>query len=93
MDYVNVLVTTKHRGVWLARASKDEDLSGSTIANLKTAIMAIKWGTTNGVQQLANTGPTDLTKLSEPSDIHYLHDVTGVFSITNEAALRIWKSN
>lgn len=82
----NILVTTKHRGVWFAQVEEGADLSDKTLKTLKNCRMAIKWGTTNGIQQLANTGVTDRTKVSEPSDIEILHDVTAVFSVTDKAA-------
>lgn len=53
--------------------------------------MAIRWGTTKGLQQLADTGPTERSKISPATDIHVLHDVTGVFAVT-EKAKAAWKT-
>jgi hypothetical protein len=83
-----VLVTTAHKGVFAGLVPADADLTQKTIA-LKSARMAIYWGTTKGVMQLCDTGPTGSSKISAPADIPVLHDVTGVFAIT-EAAWSKW---
>lgn len=82
----NVLVTTSHRGVWFAQVKKDQDLTPKTLTDLKNCKMAIRWGTTDGIQQLCETGPTVNSKISKPSDIAILHDVTAVFDVTDKAA-------
>lgn len=79
-----VLVTTKHRGVFAGLVPDDADLAQATLS-LKSARMAIRFGTTKGVQQLAETGPTSNSRISAPSDIPVLHDVTAVFAITDNA--------
>ncbi len=79
-----VLVTTAHRGVFAGLIPADADLTQKTLA-LKSARMAIYWGTTKGLMQLADTGPTGTSKISAPADIPVLHDVTGVFAITDAA--------
>lgn len=79
-----VLVTTKHRGVFAGLVPADQDLSASTMA-LKSARMAIRFGTTRGLMQLCETGPTKNSKISAPADIPVLHDITAVFSIQPEA--------
>ena len=83
-----ILVTTKHRGVFAGLVSDDQDLSGTTI-ELREARMAIRWGTTDGLMQLADTGPTPKSKISAPADIPVLHDVTAVFEI-KPAAWKAW---
>ena len=82
----NILVTTEHRGVWFAQVKDNHRLTEKTLTNLENCRMAIYWGTTKGVQQLADTGPTESSKISAPSDIPVLHDVTAVFSVSPEAA-------
>ncbi len=82
----HVLITTARRGVWYAQVDEQKDLTPTTLTDLKNCMMAIKWGTTKGLQQLCNTGPTDSSKISAPADIPVLHDVTAVFSITDKAA-------
>ena len=90
-NLINIIVTTEHRGVWFAQVEEGTDLTQSTIKDLKGARMAIYWGTTNGLQQLAETGPTESSKISAPADILVLHKVTAVFSVTDQAAAK-WLS-
>ncbi len=87
-----VLITTEHRGVWYAEVSDAADLTTPTLTDLKNARMAIYWGTTKGLQELCQTGPTKSSTISAPADILVLHKVTGVFAITPAAAEK-WKSH
>jgi len=79
-----ILVTTKHRGVFAGLVPDDQDMSAQTMG-LKDARMAIRWGTTRGLLQLAETGPTDKSLISAPADVPVLHDITAVFAITGAA--------
>ncbi|CAN5339282.1 hypothetical protein BH10PSE12_BH10PSE12_03090 [soil metagenome] len=79
-----VLVTTAHRGVFAGEVPDDQDLSAKALA-LKGARMAIYWGTTKGVMQLCETGPTSSSKISAVADIPMLHDITAIFAISPEA--------
>ena len=81
-----VIVCTSHRGVFFGHA---EDTSGDVIT-LRAAKMAIYFGTTRGVMQLANTGPTSSSKISLPADIA-VRSVTAVFEVTPEAAAK-WEA-
>lgn len=81
---IPVLVTTQHRGVFAGLVPADQDMELRAFP-LKAAKMAIYWGTTKGVMQLAETGPTGKSKISAPADIPMLHDVTAIFRITDEA--------
>lgn len=81
-----ILITTEHRGVWYAEVEESADLSTPTLTNLKNCRMAIYWGTTRGLQELCQTGPTSSSKISVASDIAVLHKVTAVFNVTTEAA-------
>lgn len=81
-----VIVCTSHRGVFFGHA---EDTSGDII-HLKGAKMAIYWGTTRGVMELANTGPTSSSKISLPADIE-IRSVTAVFEVTEAAAAK-WEA-
>jgi len=86
----NILVTTVHRGVFFAQVDDNADLtSKEKLVNLKNCRMAIYFGTTKGVLQLAETGPTASSKIGSRADIDVLHDITGVFSVTDKAA-EIW---
>jgi hypothetical protein len=91
MQLKNILVTTAHRGVWFAQVQPGADLTTKTLTALKNCRMAIYWGTDKGLQQLCKTGPTSSSRISLPSDIEVLHDVTAVFSVTDEAAA-VWTS-
>jgi len=79
-----VLVTTKHRGVFAGFIDDDQDINAASMP-LKSARMAIRFGTTKGLMQLCETGPTASSKISAPADIPALHDITAVFAITDEA--------
>lgn len=87
---MNVLITTAHRGVFAGQIPDDQDLSAKAMP-LTNAKMAIKFGTTRGVMELADTGPTSESRISSPADIPMLHDITAVFAITN-AAWEKWQS-
>lgn len=66
-----------------------EDTTGDTI-HLKRARMAIYWGTTRGVMQLAETGPTAKSRISARADVD-LRRVTAVYEVTPEAAAK-WEA-
>lgn len=85
-----VLVTTAHRGVFAGLLSKDQDWSQKTLT-LKSAKMAIRWGTTKGVMQLAKDGPPNDSLIGAEADIPVLHDVTAIFLLTPEAWEK-WKT-
>ena len=82
----NILVTTKHRGVWFAQVEKGKDLTTETLTDLKNCRMAIYWNTKHGLQELCSIGPNSGSRISHTSDIKVLHHVTAVFSVTDEAA-------
>ncbi len=79
-----VLVTTKHRGVFAGLIADNQDLAATDMP-IQSARMAIRFGTTKGLMQLAETGPTDKSKISAPADIPMLHDITAIFAITDKA--------
>lgn len=81
-----VLITTQHRGVFAGLVPNDQDMSARSMP-LKQARMAIYWGTTKGVMQLAETGPTGKSRISATADVPMLNDITAIFAITDEA----WK--
>ena len=80
-----VIVTTEHRGVFFGYAT---DTSGDRF-QLKRARMAIYWGTTRGVMQLAESGPTYKSKISAKADIE-VRGVTTVFDVSPDAEAK-WK--
>lgn len=81
-----VIICTEYRGVFFGYAT---DTSGDVI-KLTGSRMAIYWGTTKGVMQLANSGPTASSKISERADIE-VRKVTAVFEVT-EAAVKAWEA-
>lgn len=81
-----VSICTEHRGIFFGYA---EDTTGDTV-NLKRARMAIYWGTTRGVMELAETGPTDKSKISARADIE-VRKVSAVFEVT-PAATAAWEA-
>lgn len=71
-----VIVCTAHKGVFFGYAT---DTSGDVI-KLTNARMAIYWGTTKGVMQLAETGPTSSSRISARADIE-LRGITAIFEV------------
>lgn len=87
----NILITTQHRGVFLARANDNADLTARSLTDLSDVIMVINWRNEKGVQGIAADGPANC-KLSAITDAVVIHDVTAVFSVTDQAASKIWKN-
>src|SRR4051794_12475271 len=81
-----VIVCTEHRGVFFGYAA---DTKGDTV-HLRGARMAIRFGTTRGVMELAETGPTSSSKISARADIE-VRKVTAVFEVTSQATER-WEA-
>lgn len=80
-----VIVCTEYRGVFFGFAA---DTSGDVI-RLSKARMAIRWGATRGVMELAETGPTSTSLISAEADIE-VRKITAIFDVS-DAALRAWK--
>ena len=87
----NVLITTEHRGVFAGQIEDDQDITAKSMP-LKNAKMAIYWGTTKGVMELAETGPTNKSKISAKADVPMLHDITAVFDISDKA-WSVWEKS
>lgn len=85
-----VLVTTLHKGVFFGYVPANQDMTARTLA-LTDARMAIYWGTTGGVAELAATGPTSRSKIGSKADIPCLHDITAVWAVSPEAE-RKWST-
>lgn len=81
-----VIVCTEFRGVFFGYA---KDTSNGAIA-LRSARMAIYWGTTRGVMELAETGPTTKSKISARADIE-VRKVTAVFEVA-PLAVAAWEA-
>ena len=81
-----VIICTEYRGVFYGNAS---DTTGDTI-HLQGARMAIYWGTTKGVMELAEIGPNAKSKISSRADIE-VRKITAVFEVT-PAAVKAWEA-
>ena len=81
-----VIICTEFRGVFFGYAT---DTSGDVI-HLRSARMAIYFGTTRGVLELAETGPTTKSKISARANIE-VRKITAVFEVTNFAVEK-WES-
>lgn len=81
-----VIVCTVHRGVFFGYAT---DTKGDVIT-LENARMAISFGTTRGVMELAETGPTRSSKISARAKIE-VRSVTAVFEVADVAA-KAWEA-
>lgn len=75
-----VIICTEYRGVFFGYAT---DTKGDTI-DLKRARMAIYWGTTKGIMQLAETGPTNSSKISARADLE-VRKVTAIIEVAPKA--------
>lgn len=81
-----VIICTAEKAVLFGWAT---DTSNSTV-HLKRARMAIRWGTTRGVLELAEIGPNNnSSKISARADGEF-RNVIAVFEVTEEAA-RKWE--
>ncbi len=81
-----VIICTAEKAVLFGWAT---DTSNSTV-HLKRARMAIRWGTTRGVLELAEVGPnSNSSKISARADGEF-RNVIAVFEVTEEAA-RKWE--
>ena len=79
-----VIVCTSHRGVFFGYS----DNTSGEVVHLKDARMAIYFGTTRGVMELAESGPTSKSKISAKADIE-VRGVTAVFEVS-ESAKSLW---
>lgn len=80
-----VIVCTEYRGVFFGYAT----YTSGDVIHLKDARMAIFWGTTRGVMQLAESGPTSTSKISAKADIE-VRKITAIFEVTPGAEAK-WK--
>lgn len=82
----NILLTTQHRGVFFAQVAPETDLTQKTLTDLKNCRMAIYWNTKGSVMELASVGPNSGSRIGTPADVDVMHDITAVFSVTDQAA-------
>lgn len=86
MDERAVIVCTEYKGVFFGYAT---DTTGDVV-HLKRARMAIRFGTTRGVMQLAETGPTPASKISARADLA-VRKITAVMEATL-TAVAAWEA-
>ena len=79
----NVIVCTEFRGVFYGETTAP---IGADPLILKNARMAIYWGTTKGVFELADTGPTARSRISALASRIELRKITAVFDVSPDAA-------
>jgi hypothetical protein len=84
-----VIITTKYRGVYFGYLESHNEERESCV--LTNARMAIYWGTTKGVDQLAASGPTSTSKLGALAPKVWLPGLTSVSDCT-EAAIAAWEA-
>jgi len=81
-----VIVCTAKRWVGFGYA---RDCAGASVF-LRGSRCAIKFGTTGGIGELANAGPTSKSRVGDRCDV-LLHDVTAVFHVT-PTAVEAWEA-
>lgn len=81
-----VIVCTEHKGVFFGYSND----TSTDVIRLHRARMAIYWGTTRGVMELAETGPTAKSRVSARADIE-VRKITAVFEVTAEAVAK-WEA-
>ena len=87
-----VIICTAKRGVFYGKTEVPaETILREGIVSLAGARMAIYWGTTKGVMELADTGPTSKTRIGAKANIS-LNEVTAVFEVTDTAAEK-WEAS
>jgi len=80
-----VIVTTEYRGVYFGFLKQQ---TGRECV-LENARMAIYWGTTRGVDQLAQSGPTGKSRIGDLAPSVWLCGLTSVVDCT-DASVKAW---
>ena len=84
----HVLVTTEHRGVFFGTLKSES----KEYAVLEGARCAIYFGTTRGFLELADTGPTDSSKIGSEVAQLKLYDITSITLVSDKAA-EAWRKS
>ncbi len=88
----SVIVTTKHRGVFWGRLVSSEEKDGNQSVTLANARNAIRWRTSKGLWELAQSGPNENSLIGSVAPRITLHDVTSVAECT-DAATKAWETH
>lgn len=83
-----VIITTERRGVFYGTLESYDEKARTAV--LSDCIMAIRWGTTDGLFQLCKTGPTTQSKLSLSAPRGRFELVECVLDVLPEAE-QAWK--
>ena len=78
-----VIVCTEHKGVFFGFA---DDTSGDVIS-LRNARMAIYWGTSRGLFELAEEGPDSSSKIGAKADLE-VRKITAVLEVSEAARIK-----
>lgn len=78
-----VIVTTQYKGTYYGTLHAHDKINRQCV--LHGAVMAIHWGTADGVDQLAATGPTKRSKLGLKAPVIWLCGLTHVADCTEKA--------
>lgn len=78
-----VIVTTEHRGVFYGSLASYD--GKDRVAQLDDALMVIQFGTTRGLLQLAATGPTTSSNLSDTAPSMRLEKCVSIIDVSKEA--------
>ena len=79
----HVLITTQYKGVYQGEYVSNDSVNRTCV--LKKANMVRKWGTTEGVDELANTGPTSESIISACAPQIELYGLTSLVDCTVKA--------
>ena len=89
----NVLITTKHKGVFFGQVAEDCDLSQETIRGIQRPVMVIRWRTNEGLLGLTNDfNESEVLLSKEGAEIEILHGVTMITTVEEAAAKKVWKT-
>lgn len=83
-----VLITTTHRGIFAGHLSVDASPAYVIITDARCAI---RFGTTGGFLELADTGPTKDSKIGNAVSSIKVFDITSITLVSEEAQVK-WKA-
>lgn len=84
-----ILVNTSNHYVFCGLVPDDQNLSATTM-RISDARCAIRWGVTDGIAELATTGPTNKSKLGAMQDLEAIHNIIAVW-VCSDIAAEAWQ--